>query len=71
MASSEFPEAVAYALSCVGPENLRLKPNQEEALKHLYNSHDVVPHRLWLSYLPLLILGSMWYVKRILFLFSV
>ena len=32
MASAEFCEAVAYALSCVGRQDLTLKPKQEEAL---------------------------------------
>ena len=34
MASDEFHEAVAYALSCVGRQDLTLtvKPKQEEAL---------------------------------------
>lgn len=41
MASTEFREAVAYALCCVGLEDLTLKPKQEEALIHLYDSHDV------------------------------
>ena len=37
MASSEFHEAVAYVLSCVGRQDLTLKPKQEEALIHLYD----------------------------------
>ena len=41
MASTEFLEAVAYALSCVGLEDFRLKPKQEEALIHLYDGQDV------------------------------
>ena len=41
MASTEFLEAVAYALSCVGLEDLKLKTKQEEALIHLYDGHDV------------------------------
>ncbi len=41
MASTEFPEAVTYALSCAGLEYLRLKPKQEEALVHLYDGHGV------------------------------
>ena len=41
MASSKFYEAVAYALSCVGRQDLTLKPKQEEALIHLYDGRDV------------------------------
>ena len=41
MASSEFREVVAYALSCVGRHDLTLKPKQEEALIHLYDGRDV------------------------------
>ncbi len=40
MASTEFREAVAYAL-CVGREDLTLKPKQEDALIHLYYSLDI------------------------------
>ena len=36
-----FCEAVAYALSCIRWEDLKLKPKQVEALDHLYNSRDV------------------------------
>ena len=41
MASTEFCEAVAYALRCVGLKDLTLKPKQKEALIHLYDDHDV------------------------------
>ncbi len=45
----EFPEAVALARFCVGLEDFRLEPKQEEALVHLYNGHDVFAwfSRLW------------------------
>ncbi len=42
MASTEFPAAVVYALSCVGLEDLRLKPKQDKALIHLYYNGDDV-----------------------------
>ena len=32
---------LAYALSCIRREDLKLKPKQEEALDHLYNGRDV------------------------------
>ena len=41
MASAEFREAVAYALSCIGQQDLTLKPKQEEALVHLYDGRDM------------------------------
>ena len=41
MATTEFREAVAYALSCVRREGLVLKPKQEKALIHLYAGRDV------------------------------
>ncbi len=41
MASTEFYEAVACALPCVGLRDLTLNPKQKEALIHLYNYHDV------------------------------
>ena len=41
MASTEFCEAVAYALRFVGLKDLTLKPKQKEALIHLYDDHDV------------------------------
>ena len=41
MESTEFREAVAYALSCVSQKDLVLKPKQEEALTHLYDGQDV------------------------------
>ncbi len=41
MASTEFCEAVAYAIRCVGLKDLTLKPKQKEALIHLYGDHDV------------------------------
>ena len=44
MASADFHEAVpyvAYALSCVGRQDLTLKPKQEEALVHLYDGQDI------------------------------
>ena len=41
MASAELCEALAYALSCVGRQDLTLKPKQEEALLHLYDGQDV------------------------------
>ncbi len=41
MASTEFCQAVAYALNCVGQEGLTLKWKQEEALIHLYDGRDV------------------------------
>ena len=39
--SMEFREAIAYALSCVGRQDLTLKPKQEEALFHLFGDWDV------------------------------
>ncbi len=51
MASTEFYEAAACALPCVGLKDLTLKLKQKEALIHLYDGHDVfacmVPHGLW------------------------
>ncbi len=49
MASIEFSEAVAYPLSCVGLEDLTLKPKQDEALIHANSGHDVFAWfpRLW------------------------
>ena len=46
MTSAEFPEAVTFALSCVGRQDLTLtvKPKQEEALVlvvHLRLSHGM------------------------------
>ena len=41
MGSAEFREAIAYVLSCVGRQDLTLKPKQEEALVHLYDGRDV------------------------------
>ena len=41
LATTEFCEAVAYALSCVHREGLVLKPKQEEAFIHLYAGRDV------------------------------
>ena len=41
MASAEFHEAVAYALLCIGHQDLTLKPKQEEALVHLCDGWDV------------------------------
>ena len=41
MGSAEFREAIAYALSWVGRQDLTLKPKQEEALVHLYDGRDV------------------------------
>ena len=41
MASAEIREAVANALSCIGRQDLTLKPKQEEALVHLYNGRDI------------------------------
>ena len=41
MVSSEFHEAVAYVLLCVGRQDLTLKSTQEEALIHLYDCQDV------------------------------
>ena len=38
MASTEFCEAVAYALRCVGLKDLTLKPKQKEALIYLYDN---------------------------------
>ena len=60
MASAEFHEAVVYALSCVGRQNVTLitvKPKQEEALvvhfcsMYTYDRRTgrvcLVPHWLW------------------------
>ena len=55
MASAEFHEAVACALSCVGRQNviLTVKPKQEEALVVLYTYDHrtgrvcLVPRWLW------------------------
>ncbi len=57
-----------YGFSCVGLEDLTLKPKQEEALIHLYDGHDVfawfptgcgspqavVPHKLWQVFMLLM-----------------
>ena len=41
MESIEFPTGIAYALSCLGRENVTLKTKQEEAVYHLYHGQDV------------------------------
>ena len=41
MESIEFRTGIAYALSCLGRENVTLKPKQEEAVYHLYHGQDV------------------------------
>ncbi len=47
MPATEFREAVAYALRCVGLQDLTLEPKQEEALIHLYNIVIMFYHELW------------------------
>ena len=42
MASADFLEAIAYALSCVDQQDLTLKPKQKEARVHLDDRRDVL-----------------------------
>ena len=44
---SDFEAALSYALKCVGKEGLKLKAEQREVIREVYNGNDVFVWLLW------------------------